>query len=78
MPAVLRQVAGMYAVRALDFLAEGGTLCLILPITQLLGAGAKRYLPYLFDRIAPRRLINLVIPNLSGPELDVVPGSRSA
>lgn len=58
MPAVLRQVAGIYAVRALDFLVEGGTLCLILPINQLLGTGAKRYLPYLFDRIAPRRLIN--------------------
>ncbi len=58
MPAVLRQVAGMYAVRVLDFLAEGGTLCLILPITQLLGAGASRYVPYLFDRVRPRRLIN--------------------
>ncbi|ODS64607.1 MAG: DNA methylase [Arenimonas sp. SCN 70-307] len=58
MPLVLRQLAGVYAVRALDFLVEGGTLCLILPITQLLGAGAKRYLPYLFDRIQPRRLIN--------------------
>lgn len=58
MPAVLRQVAGIYAVRALDFLVEGGTLCLILPITQLLGSGAARYLPYLFHRVRPRRLIN--------------------
>lgn len=57
-PFVLRQVAGLYSVRALDFLTEGGRLCLILPITLFLGSTSQRFVPYLFNRIRPLRLIN--------------------
>lgn len=57
-PFVLRQVAGAYSLRALEFLAEDGRLCLILPITQFLGSQSQRFVPYLFDRVRPLRLIN--------------------
>lgn len=57
-PFVLRQVAGLYSVRALDFLIEGGRLCLILPITLFLGTTSHRFVPYLFNRLRPHRLIN--------------------
>ena len=57
-PVVLRQLAGMYSQRALDFLAPGGRVCLILPITLFLGAMSQRFVAGLFARLRPRRLIN--------------------
>lgn len=41
-PFVRRQIAGAYALRALDFLGDGGRLCLILPIVNSL---VRRVLP---------------------------------
>ncbi len=53
-----RQVAGAYALRALDFLDEGGRACLILPIGQLLGASSEAFVSYLLRAYKPSRIIN--------------------
>lgn len=53
-----RQVAGAYALRALDFLDEGGRACLILPIAQLLGASSEAFVSYLLSAYQPSRIIN--------------------
>lgn len=57
-PFARRQVAGAYALRALDFLAEGGRACLILPIGQLLGASSEAFVSYLLRAYRPNRIIN--------------------
>ena len=58
MPFVRRQIAGAYALRALDFLAERGRLCLILPISQFLAPSSARFISYFLRRVRPIRLIN--------------------
>lgn len=57
-PFVRRQIAGAYALRALDFLAEGGRVCLILPIGQFLGASSASFVSHLLGAYRPQRLIN--------------------
>ena len=57
-PFARRQIAGAYALRALDFLKEGGRACLILPIAQLLGASSETFVSYLLHAYRPSRLIN--------------------
>ncbi|MBC01334.1 MAG: DNA methylase [Rhodobacteraceae bacterium] len=57
-PFVRRQIAGAYALRALDFLEEGGRTCLILPIGQFLGGSSASFVSYLLERVQPLRLIN--------------------
>jgi len=54
----LRQLAGFYSLRAVEFLAEHGSLCLILPIALLMGTGSDRFLRHLFRGIKPLRLFN--------------------
>lgn len=57
-PFARRQIAGAYALRAIDFLDEGGRACLILPIAQLLGASSEMFVAHLLRRYRPQRLIN--------------------
>jgi hypothetical protein len=57
-PFVRRQIAGAYAIRALDFLAEKGRLCLILPIPQFLAPTSAPFVAYYFGVVRPKRLIN--------------------
>lgn len=57
-PFARRQIAGAYALRALDFLAEGGRICLILPIGQFLGGSSAPFVSHLLKACRPRRLIN--------------------
>lgn len=57
-PFVRRQIAGAYALRALDFLAENGRLCLILPIGQFLGPSSARFVSHFLELVRPLRLIN--------------------
>ena len=57
-PFARRQMAGAYALRALDFLDEGGRACLILPIGQLLGASSEAFVSYLLHAYKPNRIIN--------------------
>ena len=57
-PFVRRQVAGAYAIRALDFLEENGRLCLILPIPQFLAPTSAPFVSYYLNLVRPRRLIN--------------------
>ncbi|MBU9210715.1 SAM-dependent methyltransferase [Burkholderia multivorans] len=59
-PFARRQIAGAYALRALEFLAEGGRACLILPIGQFLGASASsaNFVAHTLRRYRPLRLIN--------------------
>lgn len=57
-PFVRRQIAGAYALRALDFLEENGRTCLILPIGQFLGGSSARFVSHLLERVQPLRLIN--------------------
>lgn len=57
-PFVRRQIAGAYAIRALDFLAPDGRLCLILPIPQFLAPTSASFVGYFFSVVRPRRLIN--------------------
>lgn len=57
-PFVRRQIAGAYALRALDFLAENGRACLILPIGQLLGRSSADFVSHLLKAYKPLRLIN--------------------
>lgn len=57
-PFVRRQIAGAYALRAIDFLAEQGRVCLILPIGQFLGPSSASFVARLFSLFRPARLIN--------------------
>lgn len=57
-PFVRRQVAGAYALRAIDFLKPGGQVCLILPIGQLLGPSSADFVSHLLELYRPLRLIN--------------------
>lgn len=57
-PFVRRQIAGAYALRALEFLTEGGRACLILPIGQFLGPSSADFVSHLFKACRPSRLIN--------------------
>jgi N-6 DNA Methylase len=57
-PFVRRQIAGAYALRAQDFLADGGRICLILPIGQFLGQSSASFVSHLLESYSPSRLIN--------------------
>lgn len=59
-PFARRQIAGAYALRALEFLSEGGRACLILPIGQFLGASASsaKFVAHALRNYRPLRLIN--------------------
>ena len=57
-PFVRRQIAGAYALRALEFLEEEGRTCLILPIGQFLGGSSAAFVSHLLERVRPLRLIN--------------------
>lgn len=57
-PFVRRQIAGAYALRALDFLEPSGRVCLILPIGQLLGGTSASFVARLLRRYRPMRIIN--------------------
>ena len=57
-PFVRRQIAGAYALRALDFLEQDGRACLILPIGQLLGDTSASFVTRLLQRYQPLRIIN--------------------
>ena len=57
-PFVRRQIAGAYALRALDFLAENGHLCLILPASQFLASTSTRFISSFLEKVRPIRLVN--------------------
>ncbi|MES2251671.1 MAG: N-6 DNA methylase [Pseudomonadota bacterium] len=59
-PFARRQIAGAYALRALEFLSEGGRACIILPIGQFLGASASNanFVAHTLRSYRPLRLIN--------------------
>jgi N-6 DNA Methylase len=59
-PVARRQIAGAYALRALEFLSEGGRACIILPIGQFLGASASNanFVAHTLRSYRPLRLIN--------------------
>jgi len=57
-PFVRRQIAGAYALRALDFLAANGRVCLILPIGQFLGPSSASFVSHLLEKYRPSRLFN--------------------
>ncbi|CAH0353847.1 MULTISPECIES: N-6 DNA methylase [Sphingomonadaceae] len=57
-PFVRRQIAGAFAMRALDFVEGGGKICLILPIGQFLGASSAVFVSEFLERVKPLRLIN--------------------
>ncbi|MWB79696.1 N-6 DNA methylase [Pseudooceanicola sp. 216_PA32_1] len=57
-PFVRRQIAGAYALRAIDFLQAGGQICLILPIGQFLGPSSTGFVSHLLEQYQPSRLIN--------------------
>lgn len=57
-PFVRRQIAGAFALRALEFLAEGGRACLILPIGQFLGPSSADFVSHLLRKYRPSKLLN--------------------
>lgn len=57
-PYVRRQIAGAYALRALDYLNTHGRVCLILPIGQFLGKSSEEFVEYILHAFRPVRLIN--------------------
>lgn len=59
-PFARRQIAGAYALRALEFLSNGGRACIILPIGQFLGASASNasFVAHTLSSYRPLRLIN--------------------
>lgn len=57
-PFVRRQIAGAYALRAREFLTDGGRVCLILPIGQFLGASSASFVARSLRAYRPIRLIN--------------------
>jgi hypothetical protein len=68
-PFARRQIAGAYALRSLEFLHEGGRICILLPIGQFLGGSSVSFVRYMFGVFCPVRLINfgdlqnLLFPN---------------
>ena len=57
-PFPLRQIAGAYTLRSLDFLSDSGRICLILPMSQFLGRSSTPFVSYFFKQVKPIRLIN--------------------
>ncbi len=57
-PVVRRQIAGVFSLRALDFLAPDGKICLILPIALFLGSTNAKFVRRVFQEFKPNRLIN--------------------
>lgn len=57
-PFVRRQIAGAYALRAIDFLKSNGRVCLILPIGQFLGPSSAAFVSHMLEQYRPVRLIN--------------------
>jgi len=59
-PFARRQIAGAYALRASEFLSDGGRVCLILPIGQFLGASVTNtnFVAHTLRSYRPLRLIN--------------------
>lgn len=57
-PFVRRQIAGAYALRALNYLADGGRICLILPIGQFLAPSSESFVSHALGVYRPHRLIN--------------------
>ena len=57
-PFVRRQIAGAFALRALDFVADHGRVCLILPIGLLLGPSSSTFVSHFLGSCRPSRLIN--------------------
>ena len=57
-PVTRRQIAGAYALRALEFLENGGQACLLLPVGQLLGDTSVKFVTRLMWRYQPLRIIN--------------------
>ncbi|MYF10496.1 MAG: N-6 DNA methylase [Gammaproteobacteria bacterium] len=57
-PVTRRQIAGAYALRALDFLENDGRVCLLLPVGQLLGDTSAKFVTRLLWRYQPLRIIN--------------------
>jgi len=53
-----RQIAGAYALRALDFLENEGRACLLLPVGQLLGDTSAKFVVQLLRRYQPLQIIN--------------------
>ena len=57
-PVTRRQIAGAYALRALEFLKIDGLACLLLPVGQLLGDTSVKFVTRLLWRYQPLRVIN--------------------
>lgn len=57
-PVVRRQIAGAFALKAIEFLREGGRVCLILPIGQLLAPSSEPFVARLMTAYRPRRVVN--------------------
>ncbi|MCY4012738.1 MAG: N-6 DNA methylase [Gammaproteobacteria bacterium] len=57
-PCPRRQIAGAYALRALDFLDHGGLISLILPVALLLGHTSAAFVTHLLRRYQPFRVTN--------------------
>lgn len=58
LPVARRQIAGAFTERALEFLAESGVACFILPIGQFLAPTSADYVERLFRKYLPLRLTN--------------------
>jgi N-6 DNA Methylase len=57
-PFVRRQIAGAYTLRALDYLADFGRVCIILPIGQFLGASSASFVRHTLGVFRPLRIVN--------------------
>jgi N-6 DNA Methylase len=57
-PFVRRQMAGAFALKALEFLGRGGRACLILPIGQLLAPSSDKFIARLLTAYRPQRVVN--------------------
>ena len=53
-----RQVASIYALRAMDYLKPGGRACLIMPVGQLVSPSAKDFLRSWLSIFRPIRILN--------------------
>lgn len=57
-PCPRRQVAGAYALRALDFLGDDGLISLILPVALLLGHSSGAFISHLLRKYRPFQIMN--------------------
>ena len=57
-PFVRRQMAGAFALKALEYLGTGGRACLILPIGQLLAPSSDTFVVRLLTAYRPQRVVN--------------------